>query len=140
MAKQLIQFQKVEVDSVDLTDHIDTVQVSEKWDDNDVSALGASVHQHLLGLSDPQITLNFFQDFETAEVHATLKALAGSNTSFPVVITADSRDSVSSTNPKFTMNSLLANYDILNGKIGTPSMTSVTFLCGDQNGIVEADS
>jgi hypothetical protein len=140
MAKQIIQFQKVTVNSVDLSDHVDTLTVSEKWDDNDVTGLGAVSHEHLLGLSDPQITLDFFQDFAASEVHATLKSLAGSNTPFAIVITVDGRSSVSTTNPKFTMNALMPNYDIMNGKVGAPSTTSVTFVCGDQNGIVEADS
>jgi hypothetical protein len=140
MGKQIIQFQKVLVNSVDLTDHIETLVVSDKYDDNDVSGLGAVAHEHLLGLTDPTITLNFYQDFAATEVHATLGPLRGSNTPFPIVVTADSRNSVSATNPKFTMQALMPNYDILNGSIGKPSMTSITFVCGDQNGIVEADS
>jgi hypothetical protein len=140
MGKQIIQFEKVMVNDVDLTDHIDTLQVSEKWDDNDVSSLGALAHEHLLGLADPQITLNFFQDFDAASVHATLGPLAGSNAPFPIVITTDSRVSVSATNPKFTMQAVMPNYDVLNGKVGAPSQTSVTFMNADPSGITEADS
>jgi hypothetical protein len=140
MAKEIIQFEKVEVNDVDLTDHVDQVAVSRKWDDNDVSALGASAHAHLLGLSDDTITLRFFQDFAASSVHATLGPLAGSNTPFAVKVTKDSRSGLSATNPSFTMQSLLPNYDILNGDIGKPSQTSITFVCGDDNGIVEADS
>lgn len=140
MGKQIIQFQKVEVDSVDLTNHISRLTVSDKYDDNDVSALGAKAHAHLLGLTDPTITLDFYQDFDATSVHSVLSPLRGSNTAFPIVVTVDSRSSVSATNPKFTMNALLPSYDILDGQIGQPSKTSVTFVCGDDNGIVEADS
>jgi hypothetical protein len=140
VAKQIIQFEKVLVNSVDLTDHVSQVIVAEKWDDNDVSSLGATAHQHLLGLADPTIQLDFFQDFAVSEVHATLGPLAGSNTAFPIVITVDSRASVSASNPKFTMQALMPNYDIINGQIGKPSTTSVTFVNAGQSGIVEADS
>lgn len=140
MAKQIIQFEKVTVNAIDLSDHIDTLIVAEKWDDNDVSSLGATAHEHLLGLADPTIQLDFFQDFEASEVHATLGPLAGSNTPFPIVITTDGRIGVSSTNPKFTMQALMPNYDILNGTIGKPSKTSVTFVNASGAGIVEADS
>lgn len=140
MAKQIIQFEKVTVNSVDLSDHIDTLIIAEKWDDNDVSSLGATAHQHLLGLADPTIQLDFFQDFNAAEVHATLGPLAGSNTPFPIVITTDGRFSVSSTNPQFTMQALMPSYDILNGTIGKPSKTSVTFVNASGAGIVENDT
>lgn len=140
MAKQIIQFEKVTVNNVDLTDHIDTVILQEKWDDNDVSSLGALAHEHLLGLADPTLQLDFFQDFETGEVHATLGPLAGSNTPFPIVVTTDSRSAVSATNPKFTMQCLMPNYDILNGTIGKPSKTSITFVNASQEGIVEGDT
>jgi hypothetical protein len=140
MAKHIVQFEKVTIGGVDLSDHIESLTASEKFDDNDVSALGAKSHEHLLGLADPMITLNFYQDFAAAEVHATLGPLAGSNTPFPIVITADGRSSVSATNPKFTLQALLPNYDLIAGSIGKPSMTSITFVCGDQNGIVESDS
>lgn len=140
MAKQIIQFEKVTVNSVDLSDHIDTLIAAEKWDDNDVSALGALAHQHLLGLADPTIQLDFFQDFDASEVHATLGPLAGSNTAFPIVITVDGRHSISTSNPKFTMQALMPTYDIINGSIGKPSKTSITFVNGGATGIVESDS
>lgn len=140
MAKQIIQFESVTVNSVDLSDHIDTLVVAEKWDDNDVSSLGAKAHEHLLGLADPTIQLKFFQDFDASSVHATLGPLAGSNTSFPIVITVDGRSSVSATNPKFTMQAIMPSYDILNGTIGKPSDTTVTFVNASSSGIVEADS
>jgi len=140
MAKQIIQFEKVTVNGVDLSDHIDTLIAQEKWDDNDVSSLGALAHEHLLGLADPTIQLDFFQDFEASEVHATLGPLAGSNTPFPIVITTDGRHAVSGTNPKFTMMALMPNYDILNGTIGKPSKTSITFVNGSGEGIVENDT
>ena len=140
MGKQIIQFEKVTVNAIDLSDHIDTLIVAEKWDDNDVSSLGATAHEHLLGLADPTIQLDFFQDFEVSEVHATLGPLAGSNSPFPIVITTDGRIGVSTTNPKFTMQALMPNYDILNGTIGKPSKTSVTFVNASGAGIVEADT
>lgn len=140
MAKQIVQFESVKVNSVDLSDHIDQLVIGEKWDDNDVTGLGAKAHEHLLGLADPTIQLKFWQDFAAAEVHATLGPLAGSNTPFPIEITVDGRSSVSTTNPKFTMQALMPSYDILNGSVGKPSDTSVTFVNGDQSGIVESDS
>lgn len=140
MSKQIIQFEQVTVNSVDLTDHISQLVVQEKFDDNDVSSLGALAHEHLLGLADPTIQLDFFQDFDVASVHATLGPLAGSNTPFNIVVLTDSRAGVSVTNPSFTMSALMPNYDLLNGAIGKPSTTSVTFVNAGQNGIVEADS
>lgn len=139
MAKTILRDASVTVDGVDLSDHVDTVAISTKYDVNDVTGMGAAMKEKLLGLGDGTITVNFFQDNAAGQVDATLNALLGSNTPFTIVVKPTSA-AVSATNPSYTMQGILANYDPLNAKVGAPSMTNVTFENADQSGIVRATS
>jgi hypothetical protein len=129
----------VTVAGTDLSDHVDTVEIAYTYDVVDVSAMGNTQKAKLLGLGDGTITVNFFQDFASSKVDATLYPLLGSNTPFTIVVKPTSA-TVSATNPSYTMIALLPTYQPLSGKVGAASMANVTFENGDQTGIVRATS
>lgn len=139
MAKVILKDASVTINGVDLSDHVDSVEISEKWDNKDVTSMGATMKQYLLGLGDGSIKVDFFQDFAAASVDATLSALAGSNTTFTVVCKPTSA-AVSATNPSYTMTAVLPEYQPLSGKVGDPSKLSVTFMNNGSSGIVRATS
>lgn len=129
MAKTIVNA-TVEVDGVDLTTHVSSVSIDKSADDHDVTGLGATAHEHLLGLSEDTITLNFWQDFEASSVDETLSPLQGQNEPFEVTVTEPG-------GKVWSMNALLPNYSPLSGSAGEPSATECSFVCGDQAGIVE---
>lgn len=129
----------VTVNSVDLSSHVKSVTITEKWDDQDVTGMGAAAKEHLLGIPDASMTIEFFQDFDAASVEATLAPLKGSNTPFPVVVKPTSA-AVGVSNPSYTMQALLPEYNTLDASVGAPSTTKVSFVNGDQSGIVKATS
>lgn len=124
---------EVSVNNVDLTDHVQNVDNPKQADQHDVTAFDATAHEFLLGLSNDGCTLNFWQDFESGSVDATLGPLQGDNTPFPVVIDVVGEKT-------YTMQCLLPNYTPLSGGAGEPSATQCEFLCGDGNGWVEGTS
>jgi hypothetical protein len=113
------------VNSVDLSDHVDTVVVTTDTDDVDITAMGATAHQHAPGLRNDSIDITFLQDFAASKVDATLFPLLG-NTGFTVVVKPVAT-TVSTTNPSFTATCVLMTYSPLNGKVGARSDTSVKF-------------
>lgn len=127
----------VTVNGVDLSNHVKSVMIGEKWDDQDVTGMGAAAKEHLLGIPDASMTVEFFQDFDAGSVEATLAGLKGSNTPFPIVVKPTSA-AVSATNPSYTMQALLPEYNTLDASVGTASTTKVQFVNGDQTGIVKA--
>ena len=138
MAKQILRDAFVEVNGVDLSDHVETVELDESWPNIDVTGMGARFKERLLGIGDASIKVNWFQDFAASEVHATLKGLAGSNTPFPVVLRPVKSLSVGATNPKFTMQSVMDAYSPIKGKVGDASMVPTTFWNADPSGVVES--
>lgn len=137
MAKTILRDVSVTVNAVDISDHVDTIEVDESWEQVDVTGMGAAAREILLGLATAGIKVTLFQDFAAASVDATLGPLAGSNTPFPVVVKPTSA-AVGATNPSFTMQAVLANYTPLSGQVGKASQMSIEFLNADQSGLVRA--
>lgn len=123
----------VEVNSVDLTTFVSSVDIDKSADDHDVTGFDATSHEHLLGLSEDSGSLNFWQDYDAASVDDTLSPLQGENTPFPVVVTEPGGKA-------WTLQALLPNYKPLSGSVGEPNATECSFVCGDGNGWVESGS
>ena len=127
MAILILTDATVTINSVVLSDHVDSVAVTSAYDDVDITAMGATAHAHAQGLSDDKITATFLQDFALTKVDATLAPLYYNKTTFPVVVKPTSA-AVSSTNPSYTISSaLLLEYTPLDGKVGDRSEMQVTF-------------
>src|SRR6185312_972354 len=137
MAKFSARDISVTINAVDLSSHVKSVSIDEKWDDQDVTGMGAAAKEHLLGIPDASMTIEFFQDFDAASVEDTLAALKGSNSPFPIVVKPTSAV-VSASNPSYTMQALLPEYMTLDATVGSPSTTKVNFVNGDPSGIVKA--
>jgi len=129
----------VTINAVDLSDHVKSVNIDEKWDDQDVTGMGAGAKEHLLGIPDATMTIEFFQDFDVGSVNSTLSPLKGSNTPFEIVVKPTSA-AVSVSNPSYTMQALLPEYTTLDASVGAASTVKVGFVNGDPSGIVEATS
>lgn len=132
MAKFVLKTATVTVNSVDLSDHISSVTIETSYDSVDVTAFGSTYKEILAGLGDAKITLDFFQDFASAKVDATLWPLVG--TSFPVTVKPTSA-SVSSTNPRYDMTGTLLTYNPLAGNVGEASTTSVEIVNASSTGL-----
>ncbi|HEX7099662.1 MAG TPA: hypothetical protein VF377_10505 [Acidimicrobiia bacterium] len=134
MPKHVLKDVKVTVNAVDLSDHISSVEVMLSKDEVETTAFaGNGGRERIQGLEDDSFTLNFQQDFGTAEVDATLYPLFQSGSPFAVVVTP-STAAVSATNPSYSGTCVLFEYQPLAGAIGDLSETSVTL---PVNGIIE---
>jgi hypothetical protein len=137
MAKNITRNVSLKVNGVLLSDHVHKLSFNIKWDNVDVSAMGAIYKQRLLGLGDAQISVDFFNDYAAGSVYATLQPLAGSNTPFEVEVIPDSTLATSSTNPRFVMFSVLDAFDPVDGTVGAANMmNNVTFYNATSSGVL----
>lgn len=127
MAKTILKSCVIEVNSVDLSNHASSVELSMKKADIDTTNFSGGGKEHSPGLSDDEITINFQQDFDVAEVNATLYTLYVNEVEFPVSV-VPAAGSVSATNPRFTATCRLLEYQPLSGKVGDLSETKVKFV------------
>jgi len=115
---------KVTVNGTNLSDRLQSVELSLESDDLETTAFGDTFRTRVGGLKTGTVTLTFFQDFAAGEVDATLFPLY--NTIATVVIVPTS-SSVSATNPSYTTNCLVNQYSPYSSSVGDISTISVSW-------------
>lgn len=126
MGKYIITNAITKINSVDLTQFVQKVEVSLSKEKVDVTAMGASAKQYLPGLGDDTISVTFFQGFAAGEVNATLQPLYSSGSQFPVQVIPNGT-AISSTNPAFNGTMSLYDYTPISGQVGDASTMDVEF-------------
>ena len=117
----------VKVNSVDLSDHVQSVTLNRKFDEISVTAMGDSSVKAVKGLESSSVTIDFLNDTASANVLATLQAAWG--TTVTLVLLQDKGAAVSATNPLYTMSVLVNGTTDINGAVGDIGMQSVTWNC-----------
>ena len=115
----------VKVNSVDLSDHVNSVTLNRNFDQLEVTAMGDSGHRFIKGLEASSITLDFLNDTSSASVLQTLQAAWGTNVT--LVLLQNKGTAVSATNPLYTMTVLVNNTTDINGATGDLSTQNVTW-------------
>lgn len=112
------------VNSVSLSDHVQSITINRSFDELEVTAMGDSGHKFVKGLEASSITIDFLNDTATANVLQTLQAAWGTNVTVTVKQTSAA---TSATNPLYTMTCLVNNTTDINGAVGDLSTQSVTW-------------
>lgn len=134
MAISVLTNALVLINGVDLSDHVSKVTTSDERTSVDITAMGATSLAVTKGLGDAKVSMDVYQDFAAAKVHATLQPLVGSST--PVTIEVRAVNAArSATNPAFVMSGLLMSYTMLDGKVGDANMATYEFVNGAQAGV-----
>lgn len=114
----------ITINSVDLSDHIASVEIDTSAAELDTTAFGDDWMTKIGGLKDWSLRLTFHQDFAASEVDATIWPLLGTTTTCVIKATSDA---VGSTNPSYTGDVLVSEYSPVNGSVGDLATTSVTW-------------
>jgi len=117
----------VKVNSVDLSDHVQSVTLNRKFDEISVTAMGDSSVKAVKGLESSSVTIDFLNDTASANVLATLQAAWG--TTVTLVLLQEKGTAVSATNPLYTMSVLVNGTQDINGAVGDIGSQSVTWNC-----------
>ena len=124
MAKIVLTDAKVTINSVNLSDHINSITLETKDDIVETTAFGSTAKTRVAGLADNSVTFDFMQDFAAANVEATIYPLLGSTTTIVVQPTSSA---VGATNPTYTFSALISEWSPLKGGIGQLATASVTW-------------
>ncbi len=115
----------VKVNSVDLSDHVQSVTLNRQFEELSVTAMGDSGVKQVKGLENSSVSIEFLNDTASANVLATLQAAWGTNVT--VVLLQTKGTAVSATNPLYTMTCLVNNTTDINGAVGDLGTQSVTW-------------
>ena len=124
MAVYLANTGVLTVNAVDLSALVSSVTINRAFDELEVTALGDSGHKFVKGLEASSITIDFFNDADTAKTLATLNSTWGTNTT---VTFKQSSGATAPSNPLYTMTCLVNNTTPANGAVGDLSTQSVTW-------------
>ena len=120
--------------TVDLSDHVKAFQITQKFDELEVTAMGDSGHKFVKGLESASVTVSFLNDDAAASVMATLQAAYGTSVTFKAVqVMSGGSATVSATNPLWSGLLLINNLTPINGSVGDISTQDITFTV---NGVI----
>jgi hypothetical protein len=112
------------VNAVDLSSLVSSVTINRSFEELPITAMGDSGVRAVKGLEASSITIDFFNDAESAKTLQTLNTVWGTSTTVTVKQTSAT---VSATNPMYTMSCLVNNTTPINGAVGDISTQSVTW-------------
>jgi len=124
MARIVLTNAVVKINSVDLSDHVASVELSQEVEEVETTAFGDSARTRTGGLANNSLSLDFHQDFASGSVDATLNALVGGTASFEILANGTA---ASATNPKYTGTVLLTEWTPVSGAIGELATASITW-------------
>jgi len=124
MARIVLTNAVVKINSVDLSDHVASVELAQEVEEVETTAFGDSARTRTGGLANNSLSLDFHQDFASASVDDTLNALVGGTAPFEIL---PNGTAVSATNPKYTGTVLLTEWTPVSGAIGELATASITW-------------
>lgn len=112
------------VNSVDLSDHVQSITLNGTVDEIDDTAMGDSWHSRVGGLKDWNITVEFQQDFAASKVDATLWAAFGT---VVTVALKSVNTTTAATNPQYSGSVLINDYSPVSNAVGELATVSVSW-------------
>jgi len=128
MAKLVLTDASVTINSVDLSDHVQSVTLNYNADQVEITSMGDTAHLFTGGLDNVTCDVTLFQDLAASEVEATVYDLVGTQTT--VLIKATS-GAVAADNPSYTLaNTYVSSHTPVAGTVGDAAMTTLNFVGG----------
>lgn len=137
MATFVLRDASVVVNSVDLSNRVESVEVTTSMETQDSTAMGNQARSFNGGLFADAITVTFHQDFAASNVDVTLYTLYRARTAHTVVVKPTS-SAVSATNPTFTLTGIIEDYTPISGSVGDEATTDVSWVNTTTAGLVRA--
>ena len=117
------------VDSVDFSDQVNTITVTESYEALESTAFGDTARKFVKGLGNHEITATLMIAYGTSEVEEKFNSLAGTN--FDVVVTPTTSPTAGTSNPAYTLTGCyLESVTPVNGGVGELPTMDVTFRGG----------
>ena len=124
MSTFMLNNASIVVNSVDLSSYVTSITLSQSADSLEDTAMGDTSRSYIGGLKSGSVDIEFNADFAASKTEATIFPLVGTSTAV-VVKPVDA--SVSATNPSYTFNAIVTEWDTLNGSVGEIATHSVSW-------------
>jgi hypothetical protein len=118
----------LKIATVDLSEYVSSITLTQTFDEVETTTMGSSAHLFSKGLESSTLAVDFINDWAAAKVQATLQAAYG--TSVTAIMIPVKGTAVSAANPTYTVSILINNLTPLG--TGGPedfARSSMTFTC-----------
>lgn len=116
--------------SNDISQYVTSVSLSSSVDVIETTGLGSSARTRVGGLFDNQVTFEFNQDFADNALEELINGTSLATTTVGTTVAMEIRPvngAVSASNPKYTFNALISEWQPLSGAVGELVTASVTW-------------
>ena len=121
----------LKIATVDLSEYVSSITLTQTFDEVETTTMGSSAHTFAKGLESSTLAVDFMNDWAASKVQATLQAAYGTSvTALIVPVRAASATPISATNPLYTVSILVNNLTPVG--TGGPedfARSSMTFTC-----------
>jgi len=124
MARLVLNNASVTFASSDISSFISSITLSTSLDVVDTTSFGNTARTRVAGLADNQVTIEFFQDYASGLLESIIYPTIGTSAA---VIVKPVAGSTSATNPSYSFNALVAEWQPLSGAVGELATASVTW-------------
>lgn len=124
MAKFVATDYSVTINGSSFSSSLAAVTLDVTAEEQETTAFGDGYRTRIGGLKDGSISLDFFQDFGSSSVDATLFPLLGTQAT---VVIKPTSGTVSATNPTYTATCLVTQYQPFASNVGEIATLSVTW-------------
>ena len=124
MSTFMLSNASITINSVDLSSYVTSVTLSQSADNLEDTAMGDTSRSYIGGLKSGTVDIEFNADFAAAKTEATIFPLVGTSTAV-VIKPVDA--SVSVTNPSYSFNAVVTEWDTLNGSVGEIATHSISW-------------
>jgi hypothetical protein len=117
------------VPSIDISSYVTAVTLTQVVDELEVTAMGDTAHKFAAGLQAANVSIDFFNDWATSQVMATLNAAIGTTLAISMITgTGASPATVSAQNPTYQFSILVNNLTpVGSGGVGDEASSSLSF-------------
>ena len=137
MATFVLTDASVVVNSIDLSDHVQSVTVTLSRETQDDTVMGNTARSNSAGLKATGVSVTFLQDFAASEVDVSLWTLYDAGTEHTVIVKSTSA-AVGATNPTYTLTGFITSYAPIGGTVGNQHVAPVEWVSSSATGLARA--
>ena len=121
----------LKIATVDLSEYVTSITLTQTFDEVETTSMGSAAHQFSKGLEASTLQVDFLNDWAAAKVQATLQAAYGTSvTALVVPVRGAVTTTISATNPLYTVSILINNLTpVGTGGPEDYARSSMTFTC-----------
>jgi hypothetical protein len=124
MARIVLTNASVTFASTDVSSYVSSITLSTSLDVVDTTSFGNTARTRVAGLADNQVTVEFFQDFGSGLLESIVYPTIGTSAAMVIKPVAGS---TTATNPSYSFNALVSEWQPLSGAVGELATASVTW-------------